>query len=111
MLTSYVGYVFGHDLGSVFLYYYKRLWHAHSCVCRWSGDFFIFRSIFNRVYIVQASPLACQLFAWCSVVDEIWRVCSSIDVKYDGMPIKFLGAGLSSVSSDRCIYRFAIMRV
>ncbi len=71
--------------------------------------FLIFRSIYNRVYIVQASPLACQLFAWCSVIDEIWHVCSSIVVKYGGMPITFFGAGLSSVSSDRCIYRFAIV--
>ncbi len=73
--------------------------------------FFIFSSIFKRVYIVQASPLACTHFAWCSVVDKIWHVCSSIDGSYSGMPITFLGAGLSSVSSDRCIYRFAIVRV
>ncbi len=74
-------------------------------------NLFNFRSIFNRVYIVQASPLDCQLFAWCSVVDEIWRVCSSIVLKYGDMPITIFGAGLSSVSSDRCIYRFAIVSV
>ncbi len=72
---------------------------------------FVFRSIFNRVYIVQPSPLACQHFAWCSVVDEIWHVCSSIVVKKNGMHITFFRDGLSSVSSDRCIYRFAIVRV
>ncbi len=74
-------------------------------------NLFIFRSIFNRVYFVQASPLACQRFAWCSVVDEIWHVCSSIVVKRGGIHITVFVAGLSSVSSDRCIYRFAIVRV
>ncbi len=74
-------------------------------------NLFIFRSTFNRVYILQASPLACQRFAWCSVVEEIWHVCSSIVVKHNGMPITVFGAGLSSASSNRCIYRFAIVRV
>ncbi len=81
----------------------------HSLVFVGLENLFIFRFIFNRDYIVKASPLACQLFAWWAVIDEIWHVCSSIVLKYGGMPITFFGAGLSSVSSDRCIYRFAIV--